>query len=274
MCSFFSLPRELRAQIYELSLVREEQICVVEINLETKSSKPELQQNIRTTWHGGVKACTGFEIDLGSMTYQMLPMKVADKPCLNLFLTSRRTYCESRETYYSQNKFSFGNVASIAVPALLAFLYDRPLDSLQYIRDLEMCLYHVSYFEMVFWEALCEELDRHLSLRYLRVQLRTSMHELITRVQEDDYTCEEQHYRGCLWAQEIRRFGEPKVTLQLERSPDHGLTVWKTLNFENPIGNPELRELPWGINLANPAGNSELRELHWEFNMANLEIRP
>lgn len=235
MCNFFDLPRELRDKIYALLLVRKEPITIIETHIPQRNLEcwdPELKLNIRTTWWQNeisklpwmlqeskipwvLPRDSNLEIGRSLMTYQICPMKTGDEPYMDIFHTSRQMYDESREIYYSQNKFTIGYATSITT--LLAYLYDRPVGSLQYIRDLEICILPAWIrLQMRFWKALCEELNRHCELRNFRLHVFGKVPEvrpsLMIRWEENDGW--DNPGSSPFWVQDFIQSGKPqKLTI-------------------------------------------------------------
>lgn len=180
MASFMSLPRELRDAIYKISLVSLDEIGISEVNIETRPLNPDLKLDLRRTWQGEIEDQNDETILYpAAMTYQMSFRSRDQNLCLNLFLTNRQIYHESRQVFYEQNRFAISEYQLTGIPACLAFLQDRPLVSLQRIRDLQLDMgkyltlpawHHIPMRE---WRALCSHLRCLLSLRALGLGIYT-----------------------------------------------------------------------------------------------------
>ncbi|KAF2793747.1 hypothetical protein K505DRAFT_375142 [Melanomma pulvis-pyrius CBS 109.77] len=165
---FLALPREVRDLIYDYLLVHDK-VSVKNVVIDPPPWVPEkllhvfqtgLKQPVvrRQTWRlpadhvldpTYVEEGELFEsVEPGKelqMSFKIAPIRdkssgIEIEPCLNihLMLVCRQLYSEAREVFYSKNTFQF--TGDFRIPTALAFLLDRTLESLSYIRSLELAL--------------------------------------------------------------------------------------------------------------------------------------
>jgi len=166
---FLRLPRELRDIIYEYALVRD----VIEIeSAVTKAPKSRLAVGSeigfcdalysrfpltyplcnRSNWQISLDLLaipeSHFQLDSSKvhMTYQYSRrhrIRCDQKPALELFLVCNQVYNEAKEVFYAKNVFYFNS--GFQIPAVAAFLRDRPLSSLALIRSISLQLWEVVF---------------------------------------------------------------------------------------------------------------------------------
>ena len=257
MVNFLCFPQEIRSSIYQKCLVREEFLAFCDHDVGMKPCNPNINLHQRSVWQGNINPCDTYvegarhptDFDSTFMTYGKDPRLVNDPVNVNIFLSNRQIYKESRQVFYTYNGFHFTTSYRTAVPACLAFLHDRPSEVLGYVCSLSIRVAMDPYqgpawyfVPMPSWRNLCDRLSRFQSLQWLSLEIIAHGPDVRTspwRTAPVNHTTDSWDTAESLgWVNDLLTI-KGLETLEIKLLNDHGLD--ENLAFVRMLGSRMLK---------------------------------